>query len=77
MSLIHHPSFNPFPPPPQILQLRLGAQHQFRTDVFLEIRLAQRFQLHGAFLEREALSVGVFGDLGRLVVADDGVEAGD
>lgn len=45
--------------------------------MFIEIRFAQGFQLHGAFLEREALFVGVLGDLGRLVVADDGVEAGD
>ena len=66
----------PFPSP-HSLTLLLRTQHQLRPHIAIEVRLAQRPQLHGALLERESLRVRVLGHLGCHVVADDGVEARD
>lgn len=55
----------------------LGRNHQLGANVLVEVLGADDLELHGGLLEREPVLVRVLGRLGRGVVADDGVEAGD
>lgn len=43
----------------------------------VEVLLAKGLQLHSTLLQSETLLVGVLSDLGRHVVTDNGVQAGD
>jgi hypothetical protein len=61
--------------PPLLLLLR--SQHQLRADMLLKVLFTEGLELHRALLERNALLVCVLGDLGRHVVPDDRVQAGN
>ena len=55
----------------------LGRNHKLRADVLVKVLLADDLELHGGFLQCKAVLVCVLCGLGRGVVADDGVEAGN
>lgn len=57
--------------------VRLGPDHELRLDERVELVRGQGVELHGAALEGQALLVRVLGYLGRHVVTDLGVEAGN
>lgn len=59
------------------LFLLLGADHQLRADVLVEVLLAQSLELHSTLLQGQTLLVGVLGDLGGHVIANNGVQAGN
>jgi hypothetical protein len=66
------PSITPITP---LLGGLVWADHQLRPHILIKVLTAQRFQLHRALLQRQALVVRVLRHLRSHVVADNRVQA--